>query len=189
MTDSDRPCGVGPGAISRIVNRGEETMASSQENRQTLKRIGRGFEVFCGYLLLLAVAVSLVEIVARVVFKTSFDLFFSFTVWISVWSLLLITGLLLPPREHLSIDFLRNQVRGSPRWLLEVVLASITLGYGIFITWGSLRFIAQLYQRKSVFPTYIAIPKWQVELCVPIGMALFTLFAARELVRAIRTRW
>lgn len=164
-------------------------MTSHLQDQHPLGRLGRVFEVFCGYLLLAAVAISLVEIVARVFFNTSFDLFFSFTVWVSIWSLLLITGLLLPTREHLSIDFLRNRFRGGPRWLLEVILASITLGYGIFITWGSILFISQLYQRKSVFPTYIAIPKWLVELCVPIGMALFTIFAARELIRAIRGHW
>ncbi|MBU2648892.1 TRAP transporter small permease [bacterium] len=164
-------------------------MALTDANHHRLGKIGRIFEVCCGYLLLVAVALSLVEIVARVVFRTSFDLFFSFTVWISIWSLLLITGLLLPTGEHLSIDFLRNKIRGGPRWLLEVILALITLGYGIFITWGSILFIGQLYQRKSVFATYIAIPKWQVELCVPIGMLIFTVFAARGLIRVIRTRW
>lgn len=164
-------------------------MVKDEEKHSTLKRIGRVFEVFCGYLLLLAITVSLVEIVARVVFKTSFDLFFSFTVWISIWSLLLATGLLLLSGGHLSIDFLRHRLKGGPRRLLEIVLALITLGYGIFITWGSILFIGQLYQRKSVFPTYVAIPKWLVELCVPIGMGLFTVFAAVVLIRAIRGRW
>jgi TRAP-type C4-dicarboxylate transport system permease small subunit len=161
----------------------------SLEKQGILSRFGRGFEVFCGYLLLVAVGISLAEIVARVFFKTSYDLFFAFTVWVSVWSLLLITGLLLPTGEHLSIDFLRQQVKGKPRWLLEVLLATITLGYGAFIAWGSLQFISQLYQRQSVFPTYIAIPMWMVQLCVPIGMTLFTVFALVGLIRAIRGRW
>jgi TRAP-type C4-dicarboxylate transport system permease small subunit len=163
--------------------------SESRKKQGTLSRLGRWFEIFCGYLLLVAVGISLAEIVARVFFKTSYDLFFSFTVWVSVWSLLLITGLLLPAGEHLSIDFLRHQVKGRPRWLLEVVLALITLGYGAFIAWGSLRFIDQLYQRQSVFPTYIAIPMWMVQLCVPIGMTLFTVFALVGLIQAVRRRW
>ena len=157
--------------------------------KDKLTKVKEIFEISCGYLLLVAVFISLIEIVARVVFETSFDLFFSFTVWISVWSLLLVTGLLLPEAEHLSIDFLRQKVSGRPRWMLEVTLALVTLGYGVFITWGSILFIGQLYQRESVFANYIAIPKWMVELCVPIGMVIFSGYALAGLISAIRKKW
>ncbi|MEN8210270.1 MAG: TRAP transporter small permease [Thermodesulfobacteriota bacterium] len=159
------------------------------ERKNSFVRIKTIFENCCGYLLLIAVFISLAEIVARLLFNTSFDLFFSFTVWISVWSILLITGLLLPEGGHLSVDFIRQQLGGRPRWLLEVCIALITLGYGVFISWGSILFINQLYQRKSVFPTYIAIPKWMVELCVPIGMFIFSVFALVGLIRAIQKKW
>ncbi len=159
------------------------------EKKDGLFKIKEIFENCCGYLLLIAVFISLAEIVARVVFETSFDLFFSFTVWISVWSMLLITGLLLPEGGHLSVDFLRQKFSGRPRWLLEVTLALVTLGYGVFITWGSVLFISQLYQRESVFPTYIAVPKWMVELCVPIGMSIFSVYALAGLIKAIRKKW
>lgn len=160
-----------------------------KETQNRLLRFKIYFENCCGYLLLLAVFISLLEIVARVIFKTSFDLFFSLPVWITIWSLLLITGFLLPTGEHLSIDFIRNRLNGKPRWLLEVILALITLGYGIFITWGGILFIQQLIHRKSVFSTYIAIPKWMVELCVPIGMFIFTAFAAVGLIKAVLKKW
>jgi TRAP-type C4-dicarboxylate transport system permease small subunit len=150
------------------------------------KHIQSLFEGFCGYLLLLGVGVSLAEIVARVIFKMSFDLFFSFTVWISVWSLLLITGFLLPEGGHLSIDFIRHKFRGGRRWCLEIVIASINLGYGLFVAIGGMLYVTQLYERKAVFPNYIPIPQWQVVLCVPLGMAFFSVFALLALVRVIR---
>jgi TRAP-type C4-dicarboxylate transport system permease small subunit len=40
-----------------------------------------------------------------------------------------------------------------------------------------------------VFPRQIPIPMWLVELCVPIGMGIFTIYAAIELIKAVRTRW
>ncbi len=159
------------------------------EKRSSTARIKAIFETFCGYLLLIAVFISLAEIVARVVFETSFDLFFSFTVWISVWSMLLITGLLLPEGGHLSIDFIKLKISGKPRWFLEMILALITLGYGVLITWGSILFMEQLYRRESVFPTYIAIPKWIVELCVPVGMFIFSVYAFAALIKAVRKKW
>jgi TRAP-type C4-dicarboxylate transport system permease small subunit len=140
-------------------------------------------------LLFLAITISMAEIVSRVFFKMSYDLFFDFAVWVTVWALLLITGLLLPEGGHISIDFLRNKFRGRLRWLLEVSLALITLAYGAFITWGSILFLQQLYMRQSIFPRYIPIPKWIVELCVPLSMAIFTIFAFAGLVKAIRQKW
>jgi TRAP-type C4-dicarboxylate transport system permease small subunit len=162
---------------------------SETETRSTGRRIKKVFEGTCGLLLFAAVTLSMVEIVCRVFFKISVDLFFDFTVWGTVWALLLITGLLLPEGGHVSIDFFKEKFSGRFRWLLEAVLALITLAYGAFVTWGSVLFLRQLYQRGSVFPRQIPIPMWLVELCVPIGMGIFTIYAAIELIKAVRTRW
>jgi len=147
------------------------------------------FEIFCGYLLLLAVFITVLEIIARVLFNTSVDLFFTLPVWITIWSLLLIIGFLVPSGEHVSIDFIRNRMSGKPRWCLEVLLAMITLGYGIFITWGSLLFIEQLVQKKSVYSGFVTVPQWMVQLSVPIGMIIFTGFAVFNMINAIRKKW
>ncbi len=152
-------------------------------------RIKNTFENFCGILLFLAVTISVCEIVGRVLFKTSIDLFFDFAVWITVWALLLIAGPLLPEGGHIGIDFLRTRFTGKLRWGLEILLATITLAYGAFITWGGIQFLQQLYQRQSIFPRSIPIPKWMVELCVPIGMFIFTVYALICLVKAIRQKW
>ena len=154
-----------------------------------LTKIKKAFELFCGLLLFIAITISMAEIVTRVFFKMSYDLFFDFAVWVTVWALLLITGLLLPEGGHISIDFIRNKLTGKVRWLLEVTLAFITLAYGVFITWGSILFLQQLYARQSIFPRYIPIPKWIVELCVPLSMAIFTIFAFAGLVKVIRQKW
>ena len=162
---------------------------SDTQSRSVARRIKNVFEQICGLLLFAAVTLSMAEIVCRVFFKISVDLFFDFTVWGTIWALLLITGLLLPEGGHISIDFFRNKLGGITRRLMEIVLALITLAYGAFVTWGSVLFLRQLYQRGSVFPRQIPIPMWLVELCVPIGMGIFTIYAALELVKAFRRRW
>jgi TRAP-type C4-dicarboxylate transport system permease small subunit len=153
------------------------------------KRVKTIYEGFCGLLLFLAVTISMSEIVARVVFKTSIDLLFDFSVWITVWAFLLIAGPLLPEGGHISIDFIRIKFSGRFRKMLEICLALITLAYGVLITWGAIQFLQQLYVRKSIFPRSIAIPKWLVELCVPIGMFIFTVYAVIGLVKVIRKKW
>jgi len=163
-------------------------MTSNREDNLLIK-FKKGYELFCGLLLFLAITISMAEIVTRVFFKMSYDLFFDFAVWVTLWALLLITGLLLPEGGHISIDFLRNKLTGKLRWFVEVSLALITLAYGVFITWGSILFLQQLYARQSVFPRYIPIPQWIVELCVPLSMAIFAIFAFVGLLKVLRQKW
>jgi TRAP-type C4-dicarboxylate transport system permease small subunit len=171
-----------------ILVKGYQVMEGNEEGRKSIN-IKQIYEGFCGLLLFLAVSISMAEIVARVICKVSYDLFFDFPVWITVWALLLITGLLLPEGGHLSIDFFRIKAKGKIRWVLEVLLALITLAYGAFITVAGVLFIQQLYLRKSLFPRYIAIPMWIVELCVPIGMGIFAIYGVIGLIKAIRQKW
>ena len=155
----------------------------------TFDRVKRVVEVVCGVALFLAVTVSMAEIVARVFFKVSVDLFFDVSVWLTVWALLLITGFLLPTGEHIAIEFLRSKLGGPLRRILEVLIALITLAYGAVITGGAVLFLQSLYQRGSVFPRSIAVPMWLVELCVPIGMLVFTVIAAWGVIQALRGRY
>ena len=156
------------------------------EPKKAPAKIKKTYEAICGLLLFLAVTISFAEILARVVFKTSIDLFFDFSVWITAWAFMLIAGPILPEGVHISIDFIRNKFSGGPRRILEICLALITLVYSVLFTWAGILFIQQLYQRQSIFPRYIAIPKWIIELCVPIGMLIFTVYAVIEVIKAFR---
>jgi TRAP-type C4-dicarboxylate transport system permease small subunit len=159
------------------------------KERHAFIRLRRAWEILCALLLFLAITINMAEIVLRVGFRLSYDLFFDLPVWITIWALLLITGLLLPEEGHISIDFIRVKFKGRLRWLLEVFLALTTLCYGVFITWNGVRFLQGLYTKKSVFPRSIPVSTWLVELCVPIGMFIFSVFAVIALIQTIRKRW
>lgn len=161
----------------------------ANEEYRTIAKIKRWYESICGLLLFLAVCVSMAEIVSRTVFNTSIDLFFDFSVWITAWALMLIAGPLLAEGGHISIDFLKDKLKGLPRRFLECFLALVTLAFGGLMTWAGITFVIQLYQRQSVFPRYIVIPKWIVELCVPLGMLIFTVFAVLELYKTVRKKY
>lgn len=153
------------------------------------RRVKRAVELLCGGLLFTAVAVNMAEIVVRVAFRQSLDLLFDLPVWITVWAMFLITGFLLPENGHVSIDFLRVKIRGRRRQALEAALALVSLAYGAFLTWSGVLFVQHLIQRQSIYPRSIPIPAWIVQLCVPVGMGIFTVFALATLVAAIRRRW
>lgn len=152
-------------------------------------RVKKVFEIFCGILLFLGVTVNMTEIISRVFFKLSIDLFFDFSIWLTVWAFLLMAGIILPEGGHVAIDAIRLKFKGLPRRILETSLALITFGYGILITWGGIYFIRYLYQKNSVLPRYFQIPQWTVEVCVPISMFIFTIYAGIEVVKAFRKKW
>ena len=158
------------------------------DTRNQTKPFWRRYEAFCGILLLLAVAISLGEIVGRVVFSTTYDFIIDLSVWITIWAMLLMGGPLLAENGHVSIDFFRSRLQGKSRMSLEIFNALTTLIYGVTVTIGGILIVKQLYLRSAVFPRYFAIPKWIVELCIPLGMGIFTLFGIVEFIRILRQK-
>jgi len=145
----------------------------------------RWLEIFCGLLLLLAVCISLAEIVGRVLFHTTYDFVIDLPVWITIWSMLLISGPLIAENGHVSIDFIVTRLRGRARLALELFNMLATVIYGTAVTAGGVALIRMLHARQAVFPKYIPIPKWMVEICIPIGMGIFTLVGMVEVYRII----
>ena len=143
-------------------------------------------EIFCGFLLCLAVLISLGEIIGRVFFSTTYDFVIDLSVWLTVWAMLLISGPLYAENGHVSIDFILNKLDGPARFLLELFNVTATLIYAVAVTWGGITLVYKLYERTAVFPRYFPIPKWIVEICIPAGMAIFTLFAIIRFYKTLR---
>ena len=143
------------------------------------------FELFCGLLVFIAVLVSISEIVLRVGFNTSYDFIIQASGWLTVWGLLLITGPILAEGGHVSIDFIRNSLRGRPQWLLDLFNTGTTLLYAVVVTCGGVILVVELIERGSVFPMYFPIPMWTIQIIVPISMAIFSFFAAVRFYRTL----
>lgn len=169
-------------------SKGQRIMKRQKERRISIT-IKKTYEYFCGFLLFLAVLISIVEIVTRTVFGIAYDLFFDLPVWLTVWALLLIAGPLLPEGGHVSIDFLRVKFKNMPRLAIEIFNAVCTLAYGALFTVGAVLFLHRLYLQKAVFPRYFAVPMWIVELCVPIALLIFTAYAIIGFIKVIKKKW
>jgi TRAP-type C4-dicarboxylate transport system permease small subunit len=146
-------------------------------------------EIFFGLLLLAAVLVSFSEIIMRVLFYVSYDVIIDLPVWIIVWAALLTAGPILLENDHISIDILRDRFTGKARLFVEITNAIACLVFGVVMLFGGIQFVFQLYQRKAVFPRYIPVPMWLVELCVPIGMLLFSIFSVVLIVNVLKKKW
>lgn len=156
------------------------------EKKGREQKVYRILNFFCGVLLFIAVTISLGEIVGRIIFHTTYDFIIDLPVWITVWAMLLIGGVLVAEGGHVSIDFMVNRLKGKARLLLEIFNITATVIYGIAITIGGFTLVRMFYLRETVFPRYIPIPKWIVEFCVPLGMGIFTIISIIEFFKVIK---
>lgn len=150
--------------------------------------IKKYYEALCGFLLLLAVIVNAAEVISRIFFNVSYDLFFDFSVWLTIWALLLIGGPLLISNGHVSINFLIEKASRKTRVFLLTFNFVFTLLFGLLYTIAGILFVSNLYERQSVFPRFYPVPMWAVEICIPIGMGLFTIFSIVTFIWSIRNR-
>jgi TRAP-type C4-dicarboxylate transport system permease small subunit len=156
------------------------------DEQRPKKGLLRKYEMFCGLFVFLAILVSMGEIILRVFFNTSYDFIIQASVWLTVWGLLLIGGPVLAEGGHVSINFIRNSLTGRPQWILDVFNTGTTLLYSIAVTVGGVMLVVELIQTGSVFPLYLPIPMWTVQIIVPISMAIFTYFAWVRFYRTLR---
>jgi TRAP-type C4-dicarboxylate transport system permease small subunit len=146
----------------------------------------RWLEKFCAFLLIIAVLISLGEIIGRVFFHMTYDFVIDLPVWLTVWAMLLISGPLIAENGHVSIDLVVTKLRGRAKLLVELFNISATIIYGAVVSFGGFALIRMLYERQTVFPKYFPIPKWIVELCIPLGMVIFTLVGIIEFYNIIK---
>ena len=153
---------------------------------QNIKSSGwHKYEKVCGMLVFIAIVISMGEIVLRVGFNTSYDFIIQASVWLTVWGLLLIGGPVLAEDGHVSIDFILTRVTGKTKWLLVFFNTITTLIYSVAITIGGVMLVIELIKKGSVFPMYLPVPMWTVEIIVPISMAVFTYFSAVRFYKAL----
>jgi TRAP-type C4-dicarboxylate transport system permease small subunit len=146
----------------------------------------RWLEKLCAFLLIIAVLISLGEIIGRVFFHMTYDFVIDLPVWLTVWAMLLISGPLIAENGHVSIDLVITRLRGRAKLLVELFNISATIIYGAAVSFGGIVLVRMLYERQTVFPKYFPIPKWIVELCIPLGMVIFTLVGIIEFYKIIK---
>ena len=91
--------------------------------------------------------------------------------------------------EHVSVDMVRDAVHGKPRKCIEIINCLATIAFGAVVTWSGYIFISQCYRFNMKIIRCIPVPRWMVEICIPLGMAVFTLYALIQLGRVLRTNY
>lgn len=141
---------------------------------------------FWALVFFLGVSINFIEIVCRTVFNFSVDLMYDLPVWLTIWSVMMLAGPILPEGEHVSVDMIRDKLTGVPRKILESVNLLICIAFGAIITYGGYLVTSQYYKFNMNIIRIVSVPRWLVESCIPIGMFMFTLFAVIHLFNVIK---
>jgi C4-dicarboxylate transporter, DctQ subunit len=133
----------------------------------------------------LSVCLLMAVIIFREFFGISYDFLIDFVVWLTIWSLLLLSGPLYGEGGHVSIGFVLEKLSGKIRVGIEIFNALCTLCYVFVLTIGGVMMVKTFYIQGQMYPRYISIPIWIVQLCIPISFGVFTLYALDKLIKII----
>jgi len=154
----------------------------------TFRKVEQGFQLACAYVLGLSACLMVAGIILREAFGISFDFVSDFTVWLTVWAMFLIFGPLLGERAHIAIGFLIEKAQGKTRLTIELFNALCILIYAAAMSYGAVVLLHFLFTSNVVYPRYVPVPMWIVQLCVPLGFLIFTAYAVGEIYKVIRGR-
>ena len=159
------------------------------ESRSFLPRAKKLWFSLWGLVFFLGVSINFAEIVCRAVFNFSVDLMYDLPVWLTIWSVMMLAGPILPDGDHVSIDLVRAYTKGAPRKICECINCLATIAFGVVIAWGGILYIERCYSYGMKIVRVISVPRWIVEGCVPIGMILFTVFAIYHFIIVLKTSY
>lgn len=149
--------------------------------KNVYKKVEKGLRYFCCALLGLSASMLVIIIFLRAVFGIGYDFLTDITVWLVIWSTMLYSGPHYGERGHVSIDFVIERLKDKWKAGVEFFNAFITLIYVGTVTIGGCIAIQAHISQHQVYARYVAIPMWIVQICIPIGFGLFTLYAIAEL--------
>lgn len=148
-----------------------------------------GWIRFFSYVMFIAITINFLEIVMRVLFNASVDLLFDLPAWLTTWSMMLISGMILLDNEHLCIEAIRSKLTGSAAKSLDFINNVLTTLFAATVTYAGVLFTAQLYEFNTAFTRIITIPKWMVESCIPLGMGVFTICAVIKTIQDLKRNY
>lgn len=161
----------------------------SPEIKSRIIAFKEGWIKFFSYVMFIAITINFLEIIMRVFFNYSIDLMFDLPTWLTTWSMMLISGMILLDDEHLCIEAVRSKLTGNTAKTLDFINNILTTIFAAIVAYSGFMFVAQLYRFNTAFTRIITIPKWVVESCIPLGMSVFTVCAIIKTVQDLKKNY
>jgi len=126
----------------------------------------------------------------RQVLHISQDYLSDITVWLVVWSSMLLLGPALRDGQHVNIGAVFNKLKPGVQRGIMLVNMLCTLSFALLAVVGGLPHVHTLIATHQVYARVIRVPMWVAHICVPIGGAILVVYAAVEVwmaAKAIRS--
>lgn len=124
-----------------------------------------------GSLMLVGVAISFANVVARYVFGHALFWAEEVLVFIAIWGVFIGAAAAAYDRAHLSMDLFLNSIKGPWRLLLNAAMVVTLLACCGFMMVQSWQVVSLFYQ-SGVVSVSAGVPKWIPHAAILVGFAL-----------------
>jgi len=125
--------------------------------------------------------------IAREVLGVSQDYLSDFTVWMVVWSFLLLLGPTYRAGEHVSIGVIFERLTGKARLVVTFFNTLCTLLFGLIVAVGGVYLVHSLIASDQTYARIIRVPMWIAQVCVPIGGISLAVYAGLEMWQLVKS--
>ncbi len=127
-----------------------------------------------GCLMLVGVAISFANVVARYVFGHAIYWAEEVLVFLVIWGVFIGMAAAAYERSHLNMDLFSNRISGRVKLALNAAMAATLLaccGFMLVQSWQ----VVSLFYQSGVVSVSAGVPKWIPHAALPVGFALTAL--------------
>ena len=124
-----------------------------------------------GSLMLVGVAISFANVVARYLFGHAMFWAEEVLVFIAIWGVFIGMAAATYERAHLSMDLFSNTISGRAKLVLNAAMVATLLACCGFMLVQSWKVVSLFYQ-SGVVSVAAGVPKWIPHAALPVGFAL-----------------
>ena len=122
----------------------------------------------------------------REALRTSQDYLCDITVWLVVWSFMLLLGPALRDGQHVHVGAVFTRLKPRVQRGIMLVNMLCTLCFALLAVVGGVPHVHALISTHQVYARVIRVPMWVAHICVPVGGAILLVYAALEVWRAVK---
>lgn len=130
------------------------------------------------YLLVVSLAFTVIivfiQVIMRYVFNSSLSWSEELCRYIFIWQVWLGASLAFRDRQHISIEMVRDKLKGRTKIIYNIIGNIITLGFNIFLVSYGFQLVGKMMER-GVISSGMRLPLYIVYLSVPLS-SLIILF-------------
>lgn len=144
-----------------------------------LKKIGHYYDKAEEYCLVAILAICVVIIFAQVIMRYVFNNSLSWSEevckYLFVWMIWLGTSLGAKVKGHLCITIISDQVKGVPKYVLDIVVKLIWLALCLFLVINGSELVMSMIARNKTASSIPWLKVWVVYLAIPFSQGVLSI--------------